>query len=174
MVPKIPSPEIIYQEKECTYLIHAEATVRGNFTESILAAKVFNESDHDGTAIGIPEGLEEDALELCDELFDTRRPSPFSKVIVPSIFGYQCDILKHCQREQQQLLGGEEVNLCPCFPMELGKVTCVCVVRVRVRVRVRVCFMVHSKRQQAQSINISKHPSKPNSINLNTTIHTLI
>ena len=37
-----------------------------------------------------------------------------------------------------------------------------------------VCFRLHSKRQQAQSINISKHPSKPTSINLNTTIHTLI
>jgi len=37
-----------------------------------------------------------------------------------------------------------------------------------------VRFRVHSKRQQAQSINISKHPSKPTSINLNTTIHTLI
>ena len=44
---------------------------------------------------------------------------------------------------------------------------CVCVC-------VCVCFMVHSKRQQAQSINISKPPSKPTSINLNTTIHTLI
>jgi len=37
-----------------------------------------------------------------------------------------------------------------------------------------VCFRVHSKRQQAQSINISKHPSKPTCINLNTTIHTYI
>ena len=37
-----------------------------------------------------------------------------------------------------------------------------------------VCFRVHSKRQQAQSINISKHHSKPTSINLNTTIHTLM
>ena len=44
---------------------------------------------------------------------------------------------------------------------------CVCVC-------VCVCFRVHSKRQQAQSINISKPPSKPTSINLNTTIHTLI
>ena len=40
--------------------------------------------------------------------------------------------------------------------------------------RACVRFRVHSKRQQAQSINISKHPSKPTSINLNTTIHTLI
>ena len=31
-----------------------------------------------------------------------------------------------------------------------------------------VRFRVHSKRQQAQSINISKHPSRPTSINLNT------
>ena len=43
-----------------------------------------------------------------------------------------------------------------------------------VSVCVCVCVRVHSKRQQAQSINISKHPSKPTSINLNTTIHTLI
>ena len=34
--------------------------------------------------------------------------------------------------------------------------------------------MIHIERQQAQSINISKHPSRPTSINLNTTIHTLI
>jgi hypothetical protein len=47
--------------------------------------------------------------------------------------------------------------------------SCVCVC-----VCMCVCFRVHSKRQQAQSINISKHPSKPTSINLNTTIHTLI
>jgi len=39
-----------------------------------------------------------------------------------------------------------------------------------------VFFRVHIKRQQAQSINISKHPLRPTSINLNTntTIHTLI
>jgi len=39
-----------------------------------------------------------------------------------------------------------------------------------------VCFRVHIKRQQAQSSNISKHPSRPTSINLNTntSIHTLI
>ena len=39
-----------------------------------------------------------------------------------------------------------------------------------------VRFRVHIKRQQAQSIKIAKHPSRPTSINLNTntTIHTLI
>jgi len=52
-------------------------------------------------------------------------------------------------------------------PMEECKYVCVCVC-------VCVCFRVNIKRQQAQSINISKHPSKPTSINLNTTIHTLI
>ena len=52
---------------------------------------------------------------------------------------------------------------------------CVCVyVCLCVFVCVCVCFRVHSKRQQAQNINISKHPSKPTSITLNTTIHTLI
>jgi len=42
-------------------------------------------------------------------------------------------------------------------------------------VRVGVCW-VQIKRQQAQSINISKHPSRLTSINLNTntTTHTLI
>ena len=35
--------------------------------------------------------------------------------------------------------------------------------------RERVCFMVHIKRQQSQSINISEHPLRPTSINLNTT-----
>ena len=30
-----------------------------------------------------------------------------------------------------------------------------------------VCFRIHIKRQQAQSINIPKHPSRPTSINTN-------
>jgi len=39
-----------------------------------------------------------------------------------------------------------------------------------------VYFGIHIKRQQAQSKNISKHPLRPTSININknTTIHTLI
>jgi len=43
-------------------------------------------------------------------------------------------------------------------------------------VHVRVCFGIHIERQQAQSINRSKHPLRPTSININinTTIHTLI
>ena len=67
----------------------------------------------------------------------------------------------------EQLLGMFCVCLCVCV--------CVCVC-VRMCVRVRVCFMIRIKRQQAQSINISKHPSRLTSINLNTntTIHTLI
>ena len=45
---------------------------------------------------------------------------------------------------------------------------------IYVCVFVCVCSRVHIKRQQAQIINISKHPSRPTSINLNTTIHTVI
>ena len=38
------------------------------------------------------------------------------------------------------------------------------------------CFRMLTEKQQALSINISKHPSRPTSINLNlnTTIHTSI
>jgi len=39
-------------------------------------------------------------------------------------------------------------------------------VRACVRVCVRVCFRIHIERQQAKSINISKHPLRPTPINL--------
>jgi len=53
------------------------------------------------------------------------------------------------------------------FPSHIIKNVCVCAC---------ACFRVHIKRQQAQSINISEHPSRLTSINLNTntTIYTLI
>ena len=71
------------------------------------------------------------------------------------------------------------VCVCMCVRVHACVRVCVCVciymcVCVYIYMCVCVCFRVHSKRQQAQSINISKHPSKPTSINLNTTIHTLI